>query len=131
MNSQITAGIYEQNGANGEAMANTLHLINVLAQSKEWENRQWAAQRLQLATMPTVRPYVEDALVAAAQNDRAPMVKVAAIRTLAGMKSTRQDVLAMLTYAAVDADPRIKEAANEAITSINKSYGVQQAGYNK
>jgi hypothetical protein len=131
MNAQISAGIYEQNGANGEAVANTLHLINVLAQSKEWENRQWAAQRLQQATLPTVRPYVEDALVAAAQGDRAPMVKVAAIRTLTELKSTRQDVLALLTNAAVDEDPRIKEAAKDAIASINKAYGVQQAGYNK
>ncbi|MFT3880806.1 MAG: HEAT repeat domain-containing protein [Gemmatales bacterium] len=131
MNAQISAGIYEQNGANGEAVANTLHLINVLAQSKEWENRQWAAQRLTQATLPTVRPYVEDALVAAAQTDRAPMVKVAAIRTLTELKSVRQDVLALLTNAAVDEDPRIKEAAKDAINSINKAYGVQQAGYNK
>jgi len=131
MNAQISAGIYEQNGANGEAVANTLHLINVLAQSKEWENRQWAAQRLQQATLPTVRPYVEDALVAAAQGDRAPMVKVAAIRTLTELKSVRQDVLALLTNAAVDEDPRIKEAAKDAITTINKAFSVQQAGYNK
>lgn len=131
MNAQISAGIYEQNGANGEAVANTLHLINVLAQSKEWENRQWAAERLQQATLPTVRPYVEDALVAAARGDRAPMVKVAAIRTLTELKSTRQDVLALLTNAAVDEDPRIKEAAKDAINSINKAFSVQQAGYNK
>jgi hypothetical protein len=131
MNAQITAGIYQQNGVNGDAVANTLHLINVLAQSKEWENRQWAAQRLEQATLPTVRPYVEDALVKAAQGDRSPVVKVAAIRTLTGLKSTRQDVMAMLTYAAVDEDPRIKEAANEAINSINKIFGVQQAGYTK
>jgi len=131
MNAQITAGIFEQNGVNGEAVANTMHLINVLAQSKEWENRQWAAQRLQQATLPTVRPYVEDALMAAAQGDRAPMVKVSAMRTLAGMNSTRPDVLAMLAYAAEDADPRIKEAAREAMTTLAKTNGVQQAGYNK
>ncbi len=131
MNSQISAGIYEQNGVNGEAVTSTLHLINVLAQSKEWENRQWAAQRLQQATLPTVRPYVEDALITAAQGDRSPQVKVAAIRTLASLKSNRQEVMAMLSYAVVDEDPRIKEAANEAIAVLYKSNGVQQAGYAK
>jgi len=119
------------NPGNGEAVANTMHLINVLSQSGEWENRQWAATRLQQATLPTVRPYVEDALVAAAQHDRAPMVKVAAIRTLASMKSTRQDVLAMLAQATGDMDPRIKEAASEAMSSIMKANGVQQAGYSR
>jgi len=131
MNSQISAGIYEQNGVNGEAVTSTLYLINVLAQSKEWENRQWAAQRLQGATLPTVRPYVEDALIAAAQGDRSPQVKVAAIRTLASLKSNRQEVMAMLSYAVVDEDPRIKEAANEAINVLYKSNGVQQASYAK
>ncbi len=131
LNAQISAGIHTMNPGNGEAVANTMHLINVLSQSGEWENRQWAATRLQQATLPTVRPYVEDALVAAAQHDRAPMVKVAAIRTLASMKSTRQDVLAMLAQATGDMDPRIKEAASEAMSSIMKANGVQQAGYSR
>lgn len=129
LNNQIEAGIHTMNAPNGDAVVNTMVLINVLSKSGEWENRQWAANRLQQATLPTVRPYVEDALVAAAQHDRAPMVRVASIRTLASMKSTRQDVIAMLHYAAVDADPRIKEAAHEAMTSIMKANGVQQAGY--
>lgn len=131
MNGQIVAGMHQMNGVNGEAVANTLHLINVLSQSNEWENRKWAAERLNQAKLPTMRPYVEDALVTAVQTDRATLVKVAAIRTLADLNSTRQDVLAMLAYAAVDADPRIKEAANEAIGTLSKNNGVQQAAYTK
>lgn len=131
LNNQIAAGIHQMNPGNGEAVTATMHLINVLAQSKEWENRQWAAQRLQQATLPTVRPYVEDALLTAAQHDRAPLVKVAAIRTLASMNSTRPDVVNMLAYAAADADPRIKEAAADAIQVLYKQNGVQQAGYSK
>lgn len=131
MNYQIAAGIYHVNGVNGDAVASTLHLINVLNQSKEWENRQWAAQRLQQATLPSVRPYVEDALLAAVQTDHAPLVKVAAIRTLASMQSLREDVMSMLAYAAADTDPRIKEAANEAISMYMKNPALQQAGYTK
>lgn len=131
MNDRIMAGIHQMNPGNGDAVANTMQLINVLAQSKEWENRQWAAQRLEQATLPTVRPYVEDALLTAAQNDRAPLVKVAAIRTLASMKSTRPEVLNMLAHASVDMDPRVKEAANDVISSMMKAGMVQQAGYSK
>lgn len=130
MNMQIASGMYQMNGVNGEAVANTLHLINVLSQSREWENRQWAADRLKQATLPTVRPYVEDALVAAVQTDRATPVKVAAIRTLASLNSTREDVVAMLSYAAMDEDPRIKEAASDALNAMAKAMSsMQQAAY--
>ena len=128
LNGQILAGIHTMNPNNGDAVAHTMYLINVLSQSMEWENRQWAATRLQDATMPTVRPYVEDVLVATAQKDRAPLVRVAAIRTLAQLKSTRPDVMALLASAAYDADPRIKEAAMDAMKSMMKG-NIQQAGH--
>jgi hypothetical protein len=131
MNGQILAGIHTMNPGNGDAIANTMHLINVLAQSREWENRQWAAERLTQATLPTVRPYVEDALLTAAQTDRAPLVKVAAIRTLASMKSARPEVLNMLAHASVDMDPRVKEAANDVISTMMKEGMIQQAGYSR
>lgn len=131
MNAQITMGMYQMNNGQGDAVANTLHLINVLAQSKEVENRQWAAQRLEQATLPTVRPYVEDALMTAVQMDRSPAVKVAAIRTLTSLKSTRPQVVALLSQACMHEDPRIREAAGDAINQMMKQAGIQQAGYSR
>lgn len=131
MNAQISMGMYQMNNGQGDAVANTLHLINVLAQSREVENRQWAAQRLEQATLPTVRPYVEDALMTAVQMDRSPAVKIAAIRTLTSLKSTRPQVVALMSQACMHEDPRIREAAGEAINTMMKQAGIQQAGYSR
>jgi hypothetical protein len=131
MNAQISMGMYQMNHGQGDAVANTLYLINVLAQSKEVENRQWAAQRLEQATLPTVRPYVEDALMSAIQMDRSPAVKVAAIRTLTSLKSSRPAVVALLTQACLHEDPRIREAAGDALNQLMKQTGIQQAGYQR
>jgi hypothetical protein len=128
LNCQIQDGIMMAHGMEGEAVKNTLYLLNVLNTSKEWENRAWAAKRLESAEMPMVKPYVEDALLTAAQSDQMPMVRVAAIHSVAHLNPAREDVKAMLAQASMDADPRVKEAAGEAITKNN---AVQQAGYKK
>jgi hypothetical protein len=57
-----------------------------------------------------------------------PMVRVAAIHSVAHLNPARPDVKEMLAHAAMDTDPRIKEAASEAMT---KNTTVQQAGYGK
>jgi hypothetical protein len=129
MNAQIQDGICQAHGAaEGEAIKNSLYLVNVLNSSKEWENRAWAAQRLEAASLPQVKPYVEDVLMAAIQNERAPQVRMAAMRTVAHLNPNRPDVQAMLAQAAMDSDPRIREAALDMLGKINT---VQQAGYAK
>lgn len=128
LNCQIQDGIMMAHGMEGEAVKNTLYLLNVLNTSKEWENRAWAAKRLEKAEMPMVKAYVEDALLTAAQSDQMAMVRVAAIHSVAHLNPGRQDVRDMLAQAAMDSDPRIKEAAGEAMAKNNT---IQQAGYKK
>ncbi len=109
LNSQIANGIAVANDpVEAEAIQNTLYLVNVLGTSKSWENRQWAAQRLQGATLPKVKPYVEDVLMASAQHDQHPQVRIASIRTLAQLNPARQEMLSLLSKAAPEGEPAAK-----------------------
>jgi hypothetical protein len=132
MNALICNGITmaANDPVEGEAIKNTLYLINVLQSSREWENRQWAADRLQMAQLPQIKPYVEDCLMSAAQYDRAPHVKATAIRTLVQMRSMRPDLMGLLAQSMASGDPMVMQAAGKAIETLMKG-NVQQAAMPK
>lgn len=132
MNATIATGIglAAKDPMEAEAIQNTLYLVNVMQTSREWENRQWAADRLVMASLPTLKPYVEDCLMAAAQYDRAPHVKASAIRTLAVLKPMRPDLMGLFAQSMGDPHPMVQQAAGQAIESLMKG-SMQQAGYQK
>jgi hypothetical protein len=132
MNATICTGIglASKDPVEAEAIKNTLYLVNVMQTSREWENRQWAAERLAMASLPTLKPYVEDCLMVAAQYDRVPHVKASAIRTLAVLKPMRSDLMPFLAASMGDAHPMVQQAAGQAMDSLMKG-AMQQVGYQK
>jgi len=120
-----------QDGIEAEAVKNTLFLMNVLQTSREWENRAWAAERLQMATLPSMKPYVEDCLMAAVQCDAAADVKASALRALVQLKPMRPDLMGMLAQSLRDPSPVVQQAAAQGIECLMKGAAVQQAGYQK
>lgn len=130
---QINRGMNQVHGwEHAEAIRNTCYLISVLQNSNDMANREWAAQRLATADVPAMKLTVQDALVKAAANDRAPMVRVAAMKSIASIKLTTPAAMAALFKNTQDTDPRVRE---NAVLLTNELHGlppqkpVQQAGY--
>ncbi len=89
-------------------------LMKVLSDSGVPAHRQKAASDLG-ALDAKGHPYVVEALASAAKRDDAAQVRVACIHSLKQMRSDSPTVKAAFQTAVADADPRVREAAAEAL----------------
>jgi hypothetical protein len=93
--------------ANG---VNVGHLLNILRDSDQAQQRAWAASELACVD-GTANPDVVNALVAAAQIDTSPGVRVQCIRTLAAMHAHTPAVMQMLESLKKDKDATVEQEA--------------------
>lgn len=92
-------------------------LIKVLSDSGVAAHRQKAATDLG-AVEPTRHPYVVAALTSAAKRDDTAQVRVAAIHSLKQMRSDSPTVKAAFEAGIADTDPRVRDAATEALRAF-------------
>jgi hypothetical protein len=113
-----------------QAMQNTVHLMTVLQSSGVPAQREWAAGRLRVCDAQ-MHPYVVESLVTAARTDGAPMVRAAAIASLAQMKANTPPVMVTLENARQDRDPRVRDEAIQAVRLLTgtDTTSVQPAAY--
>lgn len=91
--------------------------LNLLRSSIYPEQREWAAD--QLACVDTqAEPEVVPALVTAAREDAAPIVRAACIRALTKLNASSPAVVAALQALRSDADPRVRVAAQKALAKL-------------
>lgn len=110
------------------SMETTVQLMQVLHTSGVPSQREFAATRLR-ACDPSVQPYVVEALLTAVRTDTAPLVRMAAIQSLAAMKVRTKPVLTALEGACMDRDPRVRDEAEQALQLLKGEEGVQTADY--
>ncbi len=112
------------------SMETAVQLMQVLHTSGVPSQREFAATRLR-ACDPSVQPYVVEALLTAVRTDTAPLVRMAAIQSLAAMKVRTKPVLSALEAARMDRDPRVRDEAEQALQILKGDAGVQTADYRK
>jgi hypothetical protein len=95
-------------------------LMKVLSDSGVPAHRQQAASDLG-AVDARRHPYVVEALTSAVKKDGAALVRVAAIKSLTQMRADSATVKAAFQAAAADADPRVRDAAAEALRTFPAS----------
>lgn len=110
------------------SMETTVQLMQVLHTSGVPSQREFAATRLR-ACDPSVQPYVVEALLTAVRTDTAPLVRMAAIQSLAAMKVKTKPVLSALEAACTDRDPRVRDEAEQALQLLKGDAGLQTADY--
>lgn len=111
-----------------QTMKTQVFLLYTLKTSHLMANRQWAAE--QLAMLPA-NPYIADALVQAAMSDTAPLVRMAALRSLAQMRIHSAQALSAMQAGLADADPRVRDVAADSLAKLrsNSTSEVQQTSY--
>jgi hypothetical protein len=92
--------------------------LSVLHDSAYPDQREWAANSL-AAYDGWRNPQVVQALIGAAKNDEAPMVRAACLRSLARMDVRSMPVLAAMQAGQTDGDPRVRYEADQALTRLN------------
>jgi HEAT repeat protein len=100
-----------------QALQNTIYLMNVLQTSGEPAQREWAAERLRVVD-PQINSYVVEALKNTVRTDAAPLVRLAAIQSLAHMGANSPPVVAVIETATHDRDPRVRDGAQQALSVL-------------
>jgi hypothetical protein len=100
-----------------KALQNTIFLMSILQTSGEPSQREWAAERLRVVD-PLSNSYVVEALKNSAKTDAAPLVRLAAIQSLAHMGANSAPVLTVIENATRDKDPRVREGAQQAMSTL-------------
>jgi hypothetical protein len=92
-------------------------MVQTLQHADLPSQREYAAEGLAKVDV-RANPAVAMALAAAAQSDPASMVRTCCIRSLAKMKANAPEVMQVLHKLRGDADPRVREAAQEALVVL-------------
>lgn len=92
----------------------------------------YPAEREQAAYMMTscdwrTNPQVAKALVQAASQDPAPMVRAGCVVTLMRMNVATQSVMSVMQTLRTDADPRVRDAAEQAIVRLGQGTSTAKA----
>lgn len=116
-----------------QTMQETIHLLTMLQSTAAPSQREQAAMKLR-SVDPQMAPYVVDTLATVAKVDSAAMVRAAAIASLAHVKAKTTAALAAIEAGTHDADPRVRDEAQQALTALGVDLSkakVQQAGYQR
>lgn len=116
-----------------QTMQETIQLLTMLQSTGMPSQREQAAMKLR-SVDPQIAPYVVDTLATAAKTDSAAMVRAAAIASLAHMKAKTSPAVAAIEAGTHDADPRVRDEAQQAVTALGIDLGktkVQQTGYQR
>jgi hypothetical protein len=92
-------------------------LLGVLRYSTDFSQREWAIDNLSRTSWRT-DPNVLPALLKSAREDGAPVVRVACVKCLGEMGCNTMNVLACLKALESDVDPRVRQAAQEALARL-------------
>jgi hypothetical protein len=99
-------------------------LIIILGTSVYPSQREWAA--LHLGTYDwRAHPFVLQALLTAAQEDPAPTVRAGCVNAIARLNADVEPVIAMLERLRTDADPGVRQQADQALTRMNAPQAIQ------
>jgi hypothetical protein len=99
------------------AAPTTAQMMQMLRQSDFPSQREWAADQLSDLNWRT-NPQVVQALMVAAKDDPAPMVRACCVRTLMKMQANTMPVVTTIQALKRDADPRVRDAVGEALVSF-------------
>lgn len=113
-----------------QAIKYTAVLMELLQNSGVPGEREMAAIQLRNADTST-HPLVMQALLQAAKNDSAPVVRIAAMQSLTAMKMFTPEVKAMLEDAATERDPRVRDEAKLSLSLMSKPPEVRPTGYRR
>ncbi|MCS6852643.1 MAG: HEAT repeat domain-containing protein [Gemmataceae bacterium] len=91
-------------------------LTVILRDSLYPSQREWAAENL--AATGRGNPEVVQALLTAAREDLAPSVRATCARCLGQLKAADAQVVAALQVLQADSDPRVRQAASQALVSL-------------
>ena len=103
-------------GMVGNAAA-TGQLLMTLKEALYPSQREWAAGAL-VSIDWRMQPQVVDALVLAAREDPAATVRATCVHSLAKMRCTTPTVVAVIQGLKSDADPRVRQEADQALVSL-------------
>jgi hypothetical protein len=106
------------------------HLIEMLRKSDFPSQREWAAEQLAAQTGRNSAGAVS-ALADAARGDEAPLVRACCVRSLVRLQVNTPQVVALMQELHKDTDPRVRDAAAEALTAWGlkpADAGIQPAG---
>jgi hypothetical protein len=111
---------------------NAQQLMLTLKDALYPSHREWAAEALATVDWRT-QPQVVDALILSAREDPAATVRAGSVRALAKMNVNTAAVVSALQTLKGDADPRVRQDVEQALTSLGTSPGttgqaVQPAG---
>jgi hypothetical protein len=111
------ASVVTQAGYRQENSSELSQLAVVMHESLYPSQREWAAERL--ASMDWRRqPQVLDLLMERAKQDAAPTVRAECVRSLGRMKSDAPGVVEAVKSLRSDADPRVRQEADEALANL-------------
>jgi HEAT repeats len=96
---------------------NVVLLLQMLRESDYPSQREWAAEQLTNQRWHN-NPQVVSALMTAAKEDPAPMVRACCVRCLMKMQVQTLPAAAIMQQLQEDADPRVREAVREAMTAM-------------
>jgi hypothetical protein len=91
--------------------------LHALRESVYPSQREWAAETLCTLDWKN-NPTIVDALVSGAREDPAATVRATCVRSLAKMKVRSPDVVSAITGLKDDADPRVRQEAEQALTML-------------
>lgn len=100
-----------------EPQQNAALLMQMLRESDYPSQREWAADQLAEQRWHS-NPQVVNALLAAAKEDPAPMVRACCVRCLMKMQVQTLPVANVLQQLQEDTDPRVRDAVSEALTAM-------------
>ncbi len=115
-----------------DSQANVALLLQMLRESDYPSQREWAADQL-AGQSGRVSPQVVSALVTAAKEDLAPMVRTQCLRSLTRLQAQTLPVASLLQQLQSDTDPRVRDAVKDAMTALGmaapgKDANVQPVG---
>lgn len=103
-----------------DSQSNVALLLKMLQESDYPSQREWAADQLSAQGMRS-SPQVANAIMTAAREDLAPMVRACCIRCLVRMGVQTMPMTKLLEDLKADPDPRVRDAVQEATKSFGGS----------
>ncbi len=117
---------YEKVSPALEAGTGLSELLTTLHASLYPSQREWAADRLTACDWRT-NPQAVEALVRAARNDPAPLVRVGCLRSLSRMRATCDPAVDVARDLRSDADARVRQEAENTLASLVQARSLRRA----
>jgi hypothetical protein len=117
MNPAMPVGYQQPALPQADPQNNPALLLQMLRESDYPSQREWAADQLTIQRGQS-SPQVVNALMTAAKDDPAPMVRACCVRCLSKMQVQTIPVVSLLQQLQEDTDPRVREAVTQAMSSM-------------